>query len=75
MAKRGKSHVKEVIFIASSHVNTMSRAMSRGDCGLRKSSGSLSTDEWACVPTQLVVWPETSQHQCLPAVGWGQVLA
>ena len=34
----------------------MSRGMSRGSCGLRKSLGSLSTDGWGCVPTQFVVW-------------------
>src|SRR5574341_2543749 len=26
-------------------------------------------------PAQLLVWPEVSQHWCLQAVGWGQVLA
>ena len=47
---------------------------SRGDCGLRKSLGSLSADGWGCVPAQLVVWPEASQHWSLQAVGWSQVL-
>ena len=51
------------------------RGMSRGDCGLRMSLGSLSSDGWGYVPTQLVVWPEVSQHWSLQAVGWGQVLA
>ena len=50
----------------------MSRGMSRGSCGLRKSLGSLSTDGWGCVPTQFVVWPEAFQHWSLQAVGWGQ---
>ena len=50
------------------------RAMSRGGCELRKSLGSLSADGWGCVPTQLVVWLELSQHWYLQAVGWGQVL-
>ena len=52
----------------------MSRGMSRGGCGLRKSLGSLSADGWGCVPTQLVVWLVASQHWSLQAVGWGQVL-
>lgn len=52
----------------------MSRAMSRGSCGLRKSLGSLSADGWGCVPTLLVVWPEESQHWSLQAIGWNQVM-
>ena len=45
------------------------RAMVRHGCGLRKSSGNLSADGWGYVPTQLVVWPEVSQHWSLQAVG------
>ena len=52
----------------------MSRPVSRGGCGLRKSSGSLSAEGWGCVPTLLVVWPEASWHWTLHAAGWGQVL-
>ena len=48
--------------------------MSRSGCGLRKPLGSLSTDGWGCVPAQLVVWREVSQHWSLQAVGWVQVL-
>ena len=51
----------------------MSRGMSRGGCGLRKSFDSLSADGWGCIPIQFVVWPEASQHWSLEAVGWGQV--
>ena len=46
-----------------------SRHAPRGGCGLRKTIGSLSADGWGCVPTQLVVWPEMSQHYCLLTVG------
>lgn len=42
----------------------MSRAMSRGSCGLRKSLGSLSALGWDYIPTQLAVWPEVSQLCC-----------
>ena len=50
-----------------------SRGVSRVSCGLRKSSGP--AHGWGFVPTQLVVWPEASQHG-LPASGWvAQVLA
>ena len=48
--------------------------VSRGGWVLRKSLGSLSDVGWTYVPVQLVVWPEASQHWCLQAVGWGQVL-
>ena len=51
----------------------MSRGLSRGGCGLRKSLGSLSG--WDCVPALFVVWFEESQRWSLQAVGWGQVLA
>ena len=43
----------------------MSRGVSGGGCGLRKSLGSLSVDGWDCVPALLVVWPEASQHRNL----------
>ena len=46
----------------------MSRGMSRGDCGLRKSLGNLPVDGWGCVPGLLVVWPEAFQHWRLQAV-------
>ena len=52
----------------------VSRGVFRGACGLQKTLGSLSADGWGCVPTMLVVCPETSQHWSLLAVGWGQVL-
>ena len=52
----------------------MSRGMSRGSCGLRKSLGSLSVDAWSCVLALLVGWPEVSQHWSLQAVRWGLVL-
>ena len=48
--------------------------VSRGGWVLKKSLGSLSDVGWTYVPIQLVVWPEASQHWCLQAVGWGQVL-
>ena len=48
----------------------VSRGMSRGGCGLRKSLGSLAADEWGYVPALFV---ETSQHYSLQAVGWGHV--
>ena len=38
----------------------MSKGMSRGGCGLRKSLCSLSADVWGCVPALLLVWPEES---------------
>ena len=53
----------------------MGRAVSRGDCGLRKSLGDLSAGVCGCGPTQLVVWPEASQHLRLQAVEQRQVLA
>ena len=47
-------------------VPLVSRAISgrvfRDSCGLRKSLGSLSGDEWACVPAVLVVWAAASKH-------------
>ena len=42
--------------------SSMSRGVSRGGCGLRKPLSSLSADGWGCVPTQLAVWLEASQH-------------
>ena len=48
---------------------TVSRGVSRGGFGLRKSLGNLSDVGWGCVPAQLVVWPEASQHWRLQAVG------
>ena len=50
-------------------VCVVSRGVSRGGYGLRKSLGSLSADGWACVFTQLVVWPEASKHWSLQLVG------
>ena len=47
--------------------------VSRGGCGLRKSSGSFSVDWWGRVQTLSVVWPEAPQHRSLQAVGWGHV--
>ena len=44
-----------------------------GSCLFRTTLSRLSADGWGCVPTLLVVWPE-SQHWSLQAVGWGQVL-
>lgn len=52
----------------------MSRDMFKGGCGLRKSFDRLSADGWGCIPTQFVVWPETSQLWSLESVGWRQVL-
>ena len=43
----------------------MSKGMSRGGCGFRKSLGNLYADEWDLVPALLIVWPETSQHWLL----------
>ena len=40
----------------------MSRGFSRGDCGFRKSLGSLSAAGWGCVLAQLVTQPEAPQH-------------
>ena len=52
---------------------TMSRGVFRGSCGLRATLGNLFADEWGCVPTRLIVWPEMSQHWSLQADGWGQI--
>ena len=49
------------------------RGMSGGDCGLRKSLGSLSVDAWGCVPALWVAWPEVSPCWSLQAVRRGQV--
>ena len=38
----------------------VSWGVSRGGCGLRKSSDSLSAGGWGCIPVRLVVWPEAS---------------
>lgn len=43
----------------------VSRDIIRGGCMLRTPLGSLSADGWGCVPVQLVVWLEASQHWCL----------
>ena len=43
----------------------VSRGVSRGGCGLRMSLSTLSADGWGCIPTQLVVRPEMSQHWSL----------
>ena len=51
----------------------MSRGMSRGDYGLRKSLGSLS-DGCDCALTLFSVCPEWSQYWSLQVIGWGQVL-
>lgn len=42
--------------------------------GSAKSLGSLSADGWGCVPVQLVVWLEASQHWCLKQLRGRQVL-
>ena len=52
----------------------MGRAVSRGHCGLRKSLDSPSAGVWGCVPTQIALWPEASQHLRLQAVKRVQVL-
>ena len=49
--------------------SAMSRGMSRGGCGLRKSLGSLSANGWSCVPAQLIVGSEASQHWHLQDLG------
>lgn len=38
-------------------VRAVSRDMSRGGCGLRKTLNNLSDVRWSCVPALLVVWP------------------
>lgn len=38
----------------------VSRVMSRGDCGIRKSFGNLSANGQSRVPAWVVVWPEAS---------------
>ena len=43
----------------------ISGGVSKGVYELRKSLGSLSAYGWGCVPTQLLVWSEVSQHWCL----------
>ena len=49
--------------------SAMSRSVSRGGCGLRKSLGCLSFDGWDCVLVLLVVWPEASNPgDCRPKV-------
>lgn len=48
----------------------MSKGVSRGGCGHRKSLNSMSVNGWGCVPpSRLVIWPEVSQHWCLQAFG------
>ena len=47
--------------------------MFRDSSGLRKVLGSLPVDDWGCVPTLLIVWPEASQHWSLQSLEWGQV--
>ena len=52
----------------------VSREVSRGSCGVRKSLGCLSADKRGFVPTLLVVWPEVSQLEptsCLVGPGLG----
>ena len=49
----------------------MSRGVSRGGCGLRKSLGCLSASGQSSVPILLIVWPEVSQHWSLQAVWVG----
>ena len=51
----------------------MSRGVSVGGCGLRKSLGSLS-EGCNCVLTFFSVCPEWSQYWSLQVIGWGQVL-
>ena len=48
----------------------MSRGVSIGSCGLRKSLGSLSAGGRGCVPAQLVVWPEASHPALAPTGYW-----
>ena len=52
----------------------MSKGLSRGGSRCRKILGSLSVNEWDCIPVPLVVWLKAFQHWSLQAVGWGQVL-
>lgn len=47
--------------------SAISRGMTRGDCGLRKSLSSLMAGRGCSC---FVVWPKGSQHWSLRAVGW-----
>lgn len=47
---------------------TMSKGLSRGGSWCRKFLGSLSVNEWDCIPVLLVVWLKASQHWSLQAV-------
>ena len=50
--------------------STKARSVFRDSSGLRKVLGSLPVDDWGCVPTLLVAWPETSQHWSLQSLEW-----
>ena len=54
--------------------SVMSLCVFGGGCELSITLGSLSADEWDCVPLLLVVQPEAFQHWSLQAVGQGWVL-
>ena len=49
----------------------MSRGMSRGGYGLRRSLGSLSANGCGCVPTLIFVWPEASLEPVAVGPGLG----
>lgn len=49
--------------------SAMSRGMIIGGYGLRKPLHSLSANGWSCVPAQLIVGPEASQHWHLQDFG------
>ena len=54
--------------------SAMSRAVSRGDCTLRRCLGILCVSGWGCIPALFIDWPEAFQHWSLQAAGWGQFL-
>ena len=51
---------------------TVLRGVSRDDYELRMTLGSLSVDEWGCVPVLWVIWSDISQHWSLQAIELGQ---
>ena len=46
----------------------------RQGCVIMKSLGNLSANEWGCVPTWLVVWPEAPDTEAYRLLGGGRSL-
>ena len=53
---------------------TVLRGLFKGGCVLRMSVGRPTADDWVCLSTLFVVWPEVFQHWSLQAVGLGHIL-